>query len=237
MLKKPIKSQNYIKILEDKIPKNFFETLSWSQSRFVCGFDEAGRGCLAGPVVAAAVVLPVGADFLLLKDSKKLSEKQRLDAFSWIKQNCWYSFAMSDAWIIDKVNILEATKLAMQKAFLQLLASFEPGVKKLGCAVIDAVKVDLRQCHANIVEDFKMFNPCKAEDISSSVAAASIVAKVMRDSIVTESSQFFKGYNFAQHKGYGTQAHIDKILSYGASILHRTKFVGTALNTLEQKNV
>lgn len=230
------KSDKYLENRPLQLEQDCFEQQLWQDAKFLCGLDEAGRGCLAGPVVAAAVILPANTKFALLKDSKILSDKQRREAFAWIVQNCWYSFAVADSWAINKFNILEASKLAMLKAFSQLLAAFPHKPELVGGAVVDAVKLDALREHKNLGADFKIWHPCKAESISSSVAAASIVAKVMRDDILIRMSSSFNCYDFAQHKGYGTAAHVAKILSHGASVLHREKFVTTILQKMEQKN-
>ncbi len=232
-MKSPIQSLKVLENFDKNIEKDFFEKLFWSQSKLVCGLDEAGRGCLAGPVVAAAVVLKPHITSSLLKDSKTISEKSRATAFEWIIKNCWYASATADVWDIEQENILAATKLAMRRAFLKLLLSLRKNIRLLNCIVIDSVNVDLKSCHPWLNKDLQVFNPHKAESLSSSVAAASIVAKVVRDSIVTQLSNLFESYAFEKHKGYGTAEHIEKIWHHRASIQHREKFVATVLKKME----
>ena len=117
------------KKLTHNFPKNHFETISWQQKKFVCGIDEVGRGCFAGPLVTCAAILPIDVEHLyaqhkLLRDSKKLDEKQREQAYEWLVKNCFYSIAISNNRIIDNINIYQATLLTMKKAFLQVLQIF-----------------------------------------------------------------------------------------------------------------
>ncbi len=217
------------------IKKNSFEFFFWKGSKIVCGVDEAGRGCLAGPVVAGAVVLKPWLDSTLLKDSKILSQKSRQKAFEWIKNNCLYSFAMADVFEIDEKNIAVATKLAMERACFKIFAQLKEEISKLGCIIVDSVKLDFTDKISGLSEEFKVFSFNKCESISSSVAAASIVAKVARDSIITQLDESFPGFLLSKHKGYGTAEHIEKIRQLGASVIHRKLFVTSALRNLEAK--
>lgn len=176
----------------------------------VAGLDEAGRGPLAGPVVAAAVILPEGVFIEGLRDSKKIAEKERkrifweivLDAFS-------IGVGIVGADTIDRINILQATKRAM-KAAVEDLAS-EPDI-----LLIDAVKLpDI---------DIKQHSMIKGESVSASIAAASVVAKTVRDDIMFDYSEMYPDYNFKGHKGYSTKEHMELIKVHGPCPIHRKSF-------------
>lgn len=220
-----------------EIKKNCVENFFWNKSKLVCGVDEAGRGCLAGPVVAGAVVLKPGASPEFLRDSKAMNKSDRELAFDWIKLNTVFAFCVSDIFAIEKENILQATKIAMNGACFKVFSQLRGKVKQLGAVVVDSVKLDLSEKWPDLSPDFGSFSFCKGESISSSVAAASIVAKVVRDSIITELGKNFPGYSFEKHKGYATKLHMEKLQSLGPSIVHRKLFVKTALKNLEPKIV
>ena len=178
--------------------------------KFVCGVDEAGRGPLAGPVCAAAVILDEEIDGL--NDSKKLSEKKREALFDEIKEKALsYSIAFASVEEIEEHNILNATYLAMNRAIegLNIKADF---------ALIDGNRIP-----AGITV------PCetvvKGDAKSCSIAAASILAKVTRDRLMLEEDKKYPEYNFKKHKGYGTKEHTDAILKYGVSPIHRPSFL------------
>ena len=177
----------------------------------ICGVDEAGRGPLCGPVVAAACILPTGLVIEGLNDSKKLTAKKREQIFDWICENAIaYSIAEASVEEIDSLNILEADLLAMRRAIdgLKLPADF---------ALIDG----------NIARDFQI--PARAvikgDAISPSIAAASILAKVTRDRGCEELDRAYPQYGIAKHKGYGTKAHMDALRTYGPSPIHRKQFI------------
>ncbi len=180
----------------------------------VCGVDEAGRGPLAGPVCAAAVIL--AEEIEGLNDSKKLSEKKREELFPVIKEKALsYSIAFASVEEIEKYNILNATYLAMNRAIegLDIPADF---------ALIDGNRVptDISvPCETVIKGDAK----------SASIAAASILAKVTRDRLMLEEDKKYPEYNFKKHKGYGTKEHTDAILKYGVSPIHRPSFLKNLL--------
>ena len=180
--------------------------------KFVCGVDEAGRGPLAGPVCAAAVILPEDTEIEGLNDSKKLSEKKREALFDVICEKAVaYSIAYGTLEEIEEFNILEATFLAMNRAIdtLSVKADF---------ALIDGNRVP---------KNIKI--PCetivKGDSKSMSVAAASILAKVSRDKLLLEYDEKYPQYNFKKHKGYGTKEHTDLILKYGPCEIHRLSFL------------
>lgn len=185
--------------------------------KFVCGVDEAGRGPLAGPVCAAAVILPIDAEIEGLNDSKKLSEKKREALFPVICEKAIaYSVAFGSLEEIEELNILEATYFAMNRAIEAL-------PKQADFALIDGNRVP---------KDIKI--PCqtvvKGDAKSCSVAAASVLAKVTRDRLLLEYDEQYPQYNFKKHKGYGTKEHTDLILKYGPCPIHRMSFLKKLLS-------
>lgn len=177
----------------------------------VCGIDEAGRGPLAGPVFAAAVVLPIGLDIPGLNDSKKITEKKREELFDIIMEKAvTYSVASASEKEIDEINILQATFLAMNRAFEGLAV-------KPDMALIDGnKKPGLDSAEETIV---------KGDAKSMSIAAASILAKVSRDRYMLEMAKLYPEYEFERHKGYGTKLHYEKIAEHGVSEIHRRTFL------------
>ena len=180
--------------------------------KIICGVDEAGRGPLAGPVCAAAVILPPDCIIDGLNDSKKISEKKREMLFEQIIQKAVsYSVAYGTLEEIEKYNILEATYLAMNRAIDGLS-------QKADFALIDGNRIP---------KNIKI--PCetvvKGDSKSCSVAAASILAKVTRDRLMLEYDKKYPQYNFAKHKGYGTKAHYEAIKEYGVCEIHRLSFL------------
>jgi len=176
----------------------------------VAGIDEAGRGPLAGPVVASAVILPPMKRIKGLRDSKKVPEKERESLF-WDLLCCAMDIGVGivDAQSIDRMNILRATKLAMEMAVKDL--SSRPDY-----LLIDAVElssVDIRQ-----------ISPFKGESKSASISAASIIAKVVRDGIMEDYDRMYPEYGFAKHKGYSTREHVEKLLLHGPCEIHRKSF-------------
>lgn len=178
---------------------------------FVCGVDEAGRGPLAGPVCAAAVILPKGHIIDGVNDSKKLSEKKREALFDVIKEQALsYSIALVDENIIDEINIREATKLAMKNA-----------VEGLDIPA-DYVMVDGNMLpEISVDADYVI----KGDAKSMSIAAASILAKVTRDRFMLEMAEKYPNYQFEKHKGYGTKLHYEMLDAYGPSEIHRQTFL------------
>ena len=178
--------------------------------KLVCGVDEAGRGPLCGPVVAAAVILKPDSKIEGVNDSKKLSEKKREQVYEAIMQNALaVGVGMSDVDVIESVNILNATKLAMKEAISKLKVQPE-------YVLIDGNQmIDITIPGETVVH---------GDAISESIAAASIVAKVTRDRMLIEWDKEYPEYGFAKHKGYGTKAHTDAIAKYGLTPLHRPSF-------------
>lgn len=178
---------------------------------FVCGVDEAGRGPLCGPVVAAACILPDGYVPEGLNDSKKLTEKKREKLFDIIRENAVaYCIAEASVEEIDRMNILEADLLAMRRAIDGL-----------------SVPADHALIDGNIARGFQIpATPVIHGDaISPSIAAASILAKVTRDRLCIELDQAYPQYGIAKHKGYGTKAHMEALRQHGPSPIHRKQFI------------
>ena len=175
----------------------------------IAGVDEVGRGPLAGPVVAAAVILPQNCKIKGLNDSKKIPKKKHEEIFQAIKENALaIGIGIMDNHVIDQVNIYEATKLAMNDAVSQL----QPQPQHL---LIDAMRLDLPITQTSII---------KGDANSLSIAAASIIAKVTRDKIMANYDQEFPGYDFAQNAGYGTAKHLEGLAKLGLTTIHRTSF-------------
>lgn len=177
----------------------------------VCGVDEAGRGPLAGPVCAAAVILPRDLAIEGLNDSKKLSDKRRRALFEQISaQAVSYGIAFATEQEIDEINILQATFLAMRRALEQL--SVRPSM-----ALIDG----------NRETDFGLpvRTIVKGDSLSANIAAASILAKVTRDDFMMRQAELYPQYGFDVHKGYGTRAHYDALRKYGPCPIHRRTFL------------
>ena len=179
--------------------------------KLICGVDEAGRGPLAGPVCAAAVILPPHLEIPGLNDSKKLTEKKRKELFPIIKESAIaYGIAFASHKEIDEINILQATYLAMERAISML-----------------SVKPDLALVDGNRSKDFGV--PVKTvihgDSLSASIAAASVLAKVTRDLYMEEMAAKYPEYGFEVHKAYGTKAHYEALTQHGACPIHRMSFL------------
>ena len=179
--------------------------------KIICGVDEAGRGPLAGPVCAAAVILPKDLELPGLTDSKKLTDKKRRELFPLIQEQATaYGIGFATEQEIDEINILQATFLAMQRALDQL-----------------SVKPDLALIDGNRQKDFgvPVKTVVKGDSLSANIAAASILAKVSRDNLMEEMAKTYPQYGFEIHKGYGTKAHYAALREFGASPIHRATFL------------
>ena len=179
--------------------------------RVICGVDEAGRGPLAGPVCAAAVILPPNVEISGLNDSKKLTDKRRRELFPMIKEQAIaYGIGLADHQEIDEINILQATYLAMERALAQL-----------------SVQPELALIDGNRAKDFgiPVQTVVKGDSLSASIAAASILAKVTRDDLMLEAAKQYPAYQFEVHKGYGTKAHYAALTDHGPSPIHRMTFL------------
>ncbi|MDI6801987.1 MAG: ribonuclease HII [Thermodesulfovibrionales bacterium] len=189
---------------------DYDESIRRSGFRIIAGMDEAGRGPLAGPVVAAAVILPEGMRIEGIRDSKKIPEKEREELFYEILRNAVDAgVGIIDAEEIDRINILSATRRAMHKAAAHL-------TNKPDIILIDALQIPSIS--------IKQMPIIKGDAKSASIAAASIVAKVIRDRIMAKYHSVYPQYNFDRHKGYATAAHLDKIKEYGPCFIHRKSF-------------
>jgi len=196
-----LKNTNSIFLYDDKIRINY---------PVIAGIDEAGRGPLAGPVVAAAVILPLGLIIDGLRDSKLVPENKRMRLFWDIVNNSQdIGIGIMDAETIDKTNILKSTKLAMKTAVKDL--SIPPDI-----LLIDAVNLpDIKTVQKSII---------RGESISASIAAASIIAKIVRDDIMLAYHKDYPHYNFKEHKGYSTKEHMKLIRLHGPCPIHRKSF-------------
>lgn len=183
--------------------------------RCVCGIDEAGRGPLAGPVVAAAVILPLGYELPGLNDSKKLTARKREDLFRVLMEDSAVlkSVAQASVQEIDELNILRATHLAMARAAQGLNAAVD-------FCLIDGLAVPAFPLPSQ--------NLVKGDARCLSIAAASVLAKVTRDHYMQELAQQFPQYGFERHAGYGTKAHLEAIRTYGVTVHHRRSFAPVA---------
>ena len=199
--------------------KAFEQEITGGTCRFIAGVDEVGRGPLAGPVVAAAVVLPADFDVLGVDDSKKVSEKKREQLYDLILEKALaYGIAEKDNHVIDEVNILQATKLAMAEAIEKADAMLQ---ERLG-EKIDFVLFDAMEIKA---VDKPQVSLIKGDAKSVSIAAASIVAKVTRDRQMVAYHEEYPYYGFDSNKGYGTKAHYAGLEEHGVTPIHRDSFL------------
>jgi ribonuclease HII len=209
----------YIMILPHLEKEEYY----WNQGlQYVAGIDEAGRGPLAGPVVAGAVIvyphivneIKDAPEFKLVRDSKTLSAKQREKAYDFVVENFDWGVGLSDEKTIDRLNILQATFLAMKKALSDLKRKLESDV--------ETILLDGRSLIPNI--STRQENIINGDKYIFSISAASIIAKVSRDRIMMKYHEKFPEYNFAHHKGYGTKEHFEMIGEYGICDVHRISF-------------
>ncbi|MBO5551968.1 MAG: ribonuclease HII [Lachnospiraceae bacterium] len=200
-----------LKAEKERTHKMYAYENEYQDHKFICGIDEVGRGPFAGPVVAAAVILPKDHEIYYLNDSKLLSETRRKELSELIKREAvCYAIGQVEAERIDEINILQATYEAMREAIKKL-------DKKPDILLNDAVTipgVDIRQVPI-----------IKGDAKSASIAAASIIAKVFRDELMVRYAEQYPEYNFASNKGYGSQEHRDAIARYGMCPIHRRSFI------------
>jgi ribonuclease HII len=225
----PMSKRLFVPSGTPKLSKNIFEKAAWLQGGLVCGIDEVGRGCLAGPLVTAAVIIPANKHMPLLKDSKILSPEEREKAARWITKHCWYGIGIVHNRLIDERNIWQATLVAMKRALVQLLAT-SPHMPQT--ILVDAMPLNLLD---TVYRDIPVYYFPKGETFSTSIAAASIIAKVKRDAIMNSLDPVFPAYSFAQHKGYGTKLHRDALQEQSYSIIHRLSYLEKN-NNLESDN-
>jgi len=192
-------------------PTQEFERVAWLCGyRRIAGIDEAGRGPLAGPVVAAAVILPTRCRLVGINDSKQLSAKDREQVYTAIlAQAVGVGVGSADVAEIDQLNILEATRLAMRRAVEQLVPL--PDYVLIDAVVLPGFKVPTRPI-------------IKGDSLSVSIAAASIIAKVTRDRLMARYHEIFPEYGFLSHKGYGTAEHLERLARHGPCSIHRRTF-------------
>ncbi len=184
---------------------------AYSAYSYICGIDEVGRGPLAGPVVAGAVILPKDCEILYINDSKKLSEKKREELYDVITSEavaCAVGYATPET--IDEINILQATYQAMREA----IAKLNPAPDLLLNDAVTIPGVSVRQVPI-----------IKGDALSISIGAASIIAKVTRDRLMCEYDSIYPEFHFAENKGYGSQAHIAALKKYGPTPIHRRSFI------------
>lgn len=200
----------YEKELERTEKMKEFEK-KYSAFSCICGIDEVGRGPLAGPVVAGAVILPVDCDILYLNDSKQLSEKKREELYDIIMEKAVATgIGYASPQRIDEINILQATYEAMRQAIGML--PVRPDLLLNDAVTIPGVP-------------FQQIPIIKGDAKSISIAAASIIAKVTRDRLMVQYDQIFPGYGFASNKGYGAAVHLEALRKYGSTAIHRHSFI------------
>lgn len=219
LLEKYLKKKEALTKEQDRYDKmTQYETQGYEKGyNIIAGLDEAGRGPLAGPVVASAVILPQGLFIPRLNDSKKLSAKVRDEIFDIIKEKAVsYGIGIVDEKCIDEINILNATKRAMEIAVTNLKS--KPDLLLLDSIQLENIEID----QISIV---------KGDSLSVSIAAASILAKVTRDRLIDEMDNLYPEYGFKSHKGYGTKEHIDAIKKYGICPIHRISFTKNFTST------
>ena len=187
---------------------NQYENLYWDKNQYVIGIDEAGRGPLAGPVVVAGVIFPIGYDSKEIYDSKKLRLKKREELYKVILEDAlYYNIQIVDEKEIDKYNIYQATKMANERIVLD---------SKCQVVLTDAMKLQL--------ENYTVYPIIKGDQKSCSIAAGSILAKVTRDHIMDEYDAIYPQYGFKKHKGYPTKAHLQALQQFGPCPIHRFSY-------------
>lgn len=192
---------------------NTFEMPYWSDRQTVLGIDEAGRGPLAGPMVVAGVVLPIGYDHALINDSKKLSDKKRRQLYLEIMRDALeVNIIIVSETMIDRMNVYQAAKMAMTSIAMRSSAF---------AVLTDAMPLSITKTSESLI---------KGDSKSISIAAASIVAKVIRDTMMIHLDRLYPDYGFARHKGYGTEAHLEAIAKYGITPSHRKSFAPVAFH-------
>lgn len=214
--------------------KNFYpiEKHYWIENKTICGVDEAGRGCMAGPVVVAAAILKVNTEHKLLIDSKKLSAKELVFMYNWLLDKCIFSVGITSPRMIDKHNIYQATARQMRLTLVHILSK----ASRPDLIAIDAMPLNLDNTPYQEIEIQSMI---QGESKSASIAAASIIAKVTRDMIMARTEKSFPGYGLEKHKGYCTLEHKRNTLTLQPSIIHRDSFLSwiNTGNNDEQRSI
>jgi ribonuclease HII len=204
----------------------------WKENKIICGVDEAGRGCMAGPVVIAAAILKPNTEHKLLIDSKKLDHNQLKFMHDWLLDKCTFSVSIASPRLIDQHNIYQATAKHMRLALLHLLSnSARPDL-----IAIDAMPVNLQNTP---YADIEIISMIQGESKSTSIAAASIIAKVTRDMLMARMETSFPGYGLNQHKGYCTPNHKKTTLTLKPTIIHRKTYLDwlTKDNAHDQQSI
>ena len=205
--------------------EQMYEHAAWEKSELVCGIDEVGRSCLAGPVVAAAAILQPYVTHKYLKDSKVLSPEQREVVYSWLMEHSVSAVGIVHHRAIDSYNIYQATLHAMKKALMQLISTSQhPSL-----VLVDAMPL------SSALLDIPIISFPFGERQSASIAAASIIAKVTRDRLIRRLDPLFPGYALSSNKGYGTQAHKQGLITEGSCIIHRMSFAPLKNNGSSQE--
>jgi ribonuclease HII len=200
----------------------------WCRGGLLCGVDEVGRGCLAGPVVTAAVMLHPHKTCPLLTDSKLLSQEQRIRAARWICEHSWYAYGVVSHYEIDRYNIYQATLCAMRRAVLHMCSVARCFPDKI---VVDAMPLVIE---SPLFRKIEVAHFIHGEMRSVSIAAASILAKVKRDELMCSYNKVFPGYVLSSHKGYATRIHCEALRVLGHSIIHRQSFLSN-INVCEDR--
>lgn len=201
--------------LSHDFARNFYEKEAWSRDKLVVGIDEVGRGCLAGPVVSAAVVLTARRIPKIVTDSKLMTTQERETAYQWIIAHSYSGVGIVHHRFIDHENIYQSTLRSMRRALEQLMIGI-PSTP--GAILIDAMPLE-------VPFDIPVYAFCFGEQKSVSIAAASIVAKVTRDRLMQSLDPLFPQYGLTAHKGYSTPRHKNAVRHEGASVIHRTRFI------------
>lgn len=219
VLKYEKKLDDYKKEL-DRLDRMMLYERKYEDFGILCGIDEAGRGPLAGPVVAAAVILPKDHPILYVNDSKQLSEKKREELYDVIMQEAVsVGVGMANEQVIDEINILQATYQAMRMAISKL--DPQPLLTLNDAVTIPGITI-------------RQVPIIKGDAKSASIASASIIAKVTRDRLMREYDKIYPEYGFAGHKGYGAQSHIDALRKYGPCPIHRRSFIKGILGETDE---
>ena len=218
--------------MKSQLSVDFYEYDAWEKKLLVCGIDEVGRGCLAGPVVVAAAILPLDTT-LSCTDSKKMTPKAREKAYAELITHCQYSVVAADPFFIQKYNIYHATRLCMRRAVLQLAARYPSTFSSVEHITVDAMPLTLPQqlSHQPNIASFP-----KGEDFSRSIAAASIIAKVTRDRLMHRMDPLFPAYRFASDKAYASPHHCQTVRTGGATFIHRPQFIATVRQPKELRS-
>lgn len=201
----------------------------WSNGELMCGIDETGRGCMAGPVVVAAAMLYPGTVHPLIKDSKTLSKQELLDMYQWLTSRCFFTVTIGSPRMIDRYNIYQATARLMRSALIHLMHTNAP---RPSLIAVDAMPLNFAHTPYH---DIPVLSLIKGEHKSASIAAASIIAKVTRDNVMARMESSFPGYGLSVHKGYCTKMHQSSVLQLQPTIIHRTSFLSWLIKDISNE--